>query len=272
MAIHRVTVGNLKCTILNELSQPFTYRQRMPERFPKTEWSEIRTALDEIQAGNTSTDSMNCFLVDDGDVKLLVDTGIGDPEQSDLLTALEEAGVTPEAIDVVMISHFHGDHFSGVSDAHGTPTFPQARYVAAQTEWDYWMEGSSDRAVYAQNKLQPLADQFSFVQPGDEILPGITVVDLAGHTPGQVGLLLESEGDRLLFVADILHTVPQFVRPDWHFVWDSLPEQAVAMRRASLRRAADETLLTLFYHLPFPGLGHVVQVDDAFRWQPIDES
>ncbi len=100
--------------------------------------------------------------------------------------------------------------------------------------------------------------------------PSVTLVAMPGHTPGHTGLLIEANGERLLHVVDLLHTLPQFKYPNWHINFDSDGPLAEQSRKAILARAADEKLLTMFYHLPFPGLGHVVRAGSAFSFQPIE--
>ena len=110
-------------------------------------------------------------------------------------------------------------------------------------------------------------DRFSFVGDGDEIAPGVRAVSAPGHSPGHTGLLVESEGEALLALVDVLHMLIQFANPGWHHRFDSDGVLAAETRRAQLERAARDNLLTLFYHLPFPGLGRVVRQGDAYRWQ-----
>jgi hypothetical protein len=83
-------------------------------------------------------------------------------------------------------------------------------------------------------------------------------------------VLIESNGTRLLDVVDLLHSLPQFTYPHWHFAFDTDGDLAEQNGKAALGRAVDENLLTLFYHLTFPGLGQVTRAaDGAFAFQPI---
>ena len=113
-----------------------------------------------------------------------------------------------------------------------------------------------NRAGDQQNlaRFTALQDRFRFVSAGDKIAAGVTVVDLLGHTLGHAGLLVESQGERLLHLVDLLHQHFQFANTGWHFSFDSDPVQAVQTRRRVLQHCAEEDLLTLFYHLDFPGL------------------
>ena len=274
MPIHAFTVGDIQCTVLSELESQAPYDENLTNFFITATFEEIRAAADEVGEGDYLTNAINPLLIQSGNTNLLVDTGIGNPEVSGLLGALSEAGVAPDQIDIVFITHLHGDHFGGLLQ-NGEPAFPNARYVINRAEWEFWLseeklaEGGP-RIDGLKKGLLPLEDQFSFVEPGDEIIPGVEVVDAPGHTPGHVGLYLSSGDKSLLFLVDTLHRVVQLARPTWHFVYDTDKDLAVQSRIALLTRAADDDQFTLFYHLPFPGLGHVKRVGDAFRWQPID--
>jgi glyoxylase-like metal-dependent hydrolase (beta-lactamase superfamily II) len=104
----------------------------------------------------------------------------------------------------------------------------------------------------------------------ETILPGLTAVPIPGHTPGQIGLLFESDGQKLLHLVDLLHSPMQFAHPEWSAVFDADTRVSVPTRRHALGRAADDHLLTFFYHLDFPGLGRVQRAGQGFTWQPLD--
>lgn len=276
--IHRFNVGSINCTVIHEGGAAAPVDD-LPGYFKNASAEDVQAALAAI--GHTDSQigaSMNCLYIESGDARLLVDTGLGQTERPGygrLHDGLNAAGIAPADINLICITHFHGDHIGGLTDGEGAPVFPNARYVTTETEWGHWLSEETlakigeDMANFIRGKLLPLEDQFSYADDGDEIAPGVCIVDMPGHTPGHSGLLLESDGERLLHVVDLLHRAPQFARPDFHHVYDTDAELAVSTRRAVLARAADENLLTMFYHLPFPGLGRVRREGDGFRWQPI---
>ena len=189
------------------------------------------------------------------------------------LRGLASLGLSPADVDIVFLTHFHGDHIAGFFTPDGAPVYANAVFVTMQAEWDEWMGRWAASSVDAdqQNltRFKALQGRFRFVTAGDEIAPGVTVVDLKGHTLGHAGLLVESRGERLLHVVDLLHQAFQFANLDWHFSFDSDSEQAVETRRRVLRQCVDDEQLTLFYHLEFPGLGKVTLEDGDFVWNPI---
>jgi glyoxylase-like metal-dependent hydrolase (beta-lactamase superfamily II) len=247
-------------------------------------------------------------FVDTGKAKVLFDTGLGEPESA-LLHGLTQLGVAAADIDIVVLTHGHPDHIGGLM-TDGTPTFPRARYVFGAAEFEFWRRGENVReARHANRELfmrncAPLADRAIFVAPGDEILPGITAVDAAGHSPGLLAWRIEHRpekcvrfsdkpmrknkeierrGDsngtpgalenadrRLLIWSDTcLHYIVSLQRPDWQANVDDDKEAAARTRRRLLTWAADEQIVVAGYHMPFPGLGFVEHTDDAFRWVPV---
>jgi glyoxylase-like metal-dependent hydrolase (beta-lactamase superfamily II) len=104
-------------------------------------------------------------------------------------------------------------------------------------------------------------------QPGKRIAPGITTVDIHGHTPGHAGAEITSEGERLLYMGDTAHhSIISVQRPDWPIQFDVDEPTARISRRTMLQRMADENLRVFSVHFPFPGLGRVGKQGTHFVW------
>ena len=269
MSIYQLKIGDIECAVLQEGAAEMTL-DSLAGRYPNASRDEIESAL----GGEAPSGSLNLLYIKTGSTRILADVGFGvsTPGMGGALRGLESLGVSPADIDIVFLTHFHGDHIAGFFNPDGKPVYSNALYVTAQAEWDEWTGrwAASTAATDQQNlaRFTALRDRFKLVNGGDVIAPGVSVVDLNGHTLGHSGLLVQSGGDRLLHVVDILHQPFQFARSDWHFSFDSNPELAVATRRKTLQRCADEEVITLFYHLPFPGLGKVKVEDGSFVWIP----
>lgn len=269
MTVHQLKIGDIECAVLQEGAAEMTL-DALAGRYPNASRDEIESAL----AGEAPSGSLNLLYVKNGRTHILADVGFGEstPGMGGALRGLASLSVSPADIDIVYITHFHGDHIAGFFNPDGTPVYANARYVTTQAEWDEWMGrwAASNAEADKQNltRFSALRDCFNLVSAGDEIAPGVSVVNLEGHTLGHSGLLVESAGDRLLHVVDILHQPFQFAHTDWRFSFDSNPELAVVTRRKTLQHCADEDVLTLFYHLPFPGLGKVKAEDGNFVWIP----
>jgi len=225
-----------------------------------------------------------CLAVNTGEHQVLVDTGAGDlaPSTGKLLQNLQAAGIAPEDIDTVIITHGHPDHIGGNTDSEGRSTFPNARYIMWKDEWDFWTSGQAEAELdehvrevllkFARKNLPPIQDQLELVDLETEIVSGIRTLAAPGHTPGHMALAISSRGEQLLCISDVVLHPIHLERPEWHAAVDFAPEQVVATRRRILTMAAAEETLVLAFHLPFPGLGHVGESGDAWQWQPISSA
>lgn len=212
---------------------------------------------------------------------VLIDTGFGQsgPEGTGkLVENLAAAGVQRGDVSTVIISHCHGDHILGLAQADGSATFPDAQVMAPAMDLDYWLDPARLEAApaarkqnfdVAQRVLGPMAGSLRRYAWGDEMLPGFRAVEAGGHTPGMAAIEISSEGERMLFVADITNNPLLFVRnPGWQAMFDVDAEAAVVTRRRILDRAAAENLLLFFFHAPFPGLAYVVKNGDGYEYLP----
>ncbi len=221
------------------------------------------------------------ILVNTGNEVVLFDTGNGTGRgdtRGYLLETLKGAGYTPDQIDIIVITHYHPDHVNGlISD--GKPVFPNARYVSGEAEHNFWTKKdvleSTDKAMqgrvkFVKENVIPLAEKFSFLKDGQDVVTGITAVAAFGHTPGHMAFNIESGGKRLMLWADLTnHYVASLQKPEWHVVFDMDKDGAIASRKKILDMVAADKVPATGYHMPFPAMGYVEKVGDAFRWVPL---
>ncbi|HEX3722895.1 MAG TPA: MBL fold metallo-hydrolase [Nitrolancea sp.] len=270
--VHQFPLGTFTCTVFRDGEETAPTE---PEHFlafvnaTNDEVVEAHRAYTAATGDPAALTSMNILLIDTGSHRVLVDTGCGpnpaDPANGKLLELLEAAGISPNDIDTVIITHGHWDHVDGNTDGQGNPTFPNARYVVSDVEWEVCTTDPSDGN---QAQFLSIADRFDQISMDAEIVSGIRAIPAPGHTLGQIALLIESNGDRLLHTADTFHHQVELVRPEWYFDFDADPEATVRTRREVFDRAASEQLPVITYHLPFPGLGHIVAEGDHWIWEP----
>lgn len=242
-----------------------------------------RSAVDELMTANLLPANkyqpgFTPMIVNTGKEVVIFDTGNGErgfvprPKGGWLAKQLEPAGFKPEQIDVVVLSHGHPDHVGGILE-NGKPLFPNARYATSAVDYDYW---SGDRptgdlakqAALYRDHVVPMAEKTTFLNPGDEVVPGIRAIGAYGHTPGHLGFDIESDGKRLVFWGDCAHhQVASLARPDWHCVFDIDKEQAAETRARIFDMVATDRVAVSGYHMPFPSLGYVERrKDGGYRW------
>ncbi len=203
-------------------------------------------------------------VVNTGSELVLFDTGLNGEA---ITGALAGAGYTPDQVDVVVLTHMHGDHIGGLM-TDGAPTFANARYVTGQAEFDHWAGAGNEG--FDMN-VRPLAEQMTFIGDGDDAVSGITGMAAFGHTPGHMVYRLDSAGEGLVIFADLAnHPVWSLARPEWEVRFDADKEAAAASRRNVLGMIAADRIPAVGYHMPFPALGYVDTGagDAAFHWVP----
>ncbi|MDD9717565.1 MBL fold metallo-hydrolase [Dinoroseobacter sp. PD6] len=201
-------------------------------------------------------------VVNTGSELVLFDTGLN-PEG--ITSALGAAGYTPDQVDVVVLTHMHGDHIGGLMSGDD-PTFANARYVTGAAEHNHWSSAGNERF---DTNVAPLNDRFTFLDDGGSPASGITALAAFGHTPGHMTYRIESEGQAIMLIADLAnHPIWSLERPDWEVRFDMDKAAAAAARRAVLGQIADERIPMIGYHMPFPGIGFVETRGDGFRYVP----
>lgn len=201
-------------------------------------------------------------LVNTGRELILFDTGLA---ADGIVGALAATGVTPDQIDVVVLTHMHGDHIGGLTGAAGL-TFANARYVTGRVEFDAWAAMGNEMF---DTKVRPLAENMTFLGGGDSVASGITAIEVFGHTPGHMAYMLESEGKQLVLAVDFAnHFVWSLGYPDWEVRFDMDKAQAAVSRRQLLDMMAADQLPFIGYHMPFPAVGFAEARGDGFRYVP----
>ncbi|MDB5619051.1 MBL fold metallo-hydrolase [Tardiphaga sp.] len=196
------------------------------------------------------------------------------------------AGIDPKAIDMVVISHFHGDHVNGLLLADGTPAFPNAEVLVPAVEWKFWMDdgemsrASGDRmpGLFKNNRRIFDAGLKKKVTPyewGKDVAPGLLAVESIGHTPGHTSYVLSSGKDKLFIQSDVTNSPALFAaNPGWHVSFDQDPAQAETTRRKVYDMLVADRMRVQGFHYPFPANGFVEKDGSGYRlvpspWSPI---
>lgn len=230
--------------------------------------------------------SINAFVINTGSQLILVDAGAGalfGNAGGHLPENLRAAGIDPQAIDTVLLTHIHADHSGGVQ-RDGKPVFANAQVRVDQKDIDLWLNPTRENEVekgqrhtFAQSEqsLRPViaAGKLRSFHAPVQIIPGIEAIPAPGHTPGSVIYRVTRGGKTLLLWGDIIHAHPvQLPEPEVAIHFDVNQQQAVATREKVLAQAAQEGDWIAAAHIAFPGIGKVMKEGEGYRWVPINYS
>ena len=223
--------------------------------------------------------SMACFLVRSGDRRVLIDTGLGanklwDYQGGRLLPELAEAGVQPEDVDTVFVTHLHVDHCGTCTVPDGgalKPAFPNATYRWTAPEHSFWQGIESHRgsSFSIHDLLDTLEDRYQPAGDGATIAPGISVIATPGHTPGHAGIVLSSGTERAFILGDAISCPAQLEEPEWSGLGDMDRELARRSQEAVAREAEDTGALLATAHFPGLAFGRVLRGAGKRYWQPV---
>ena len=227
-----------------------------------------------VLSANGVPTSVNAYLVDTGAHRILVDAGNADCygwKLGGLSANLRAAGYAPKDIDIVVLTHLHGDHICGLV-ADGKRLFPKAVVWAAAEEAAYWLDPNNKTTPPQVRPAVALyGKDFRTFKAGGAIAPGLTIVPTHGHTPGHTAFLFESKGASLLVWGDIVHNhFVQFAHPEASVMSDVDAAQAVATRQALFAKLAVDNTAVAGAHLPFPGIGRLRQDGSGYQFVPIE--
>jgi glyoxylase-like metal-dependent hydrolase (beta-lactamase superfamily II) len=205
----------------------------------------------------TFPNGTNAYFVKTPDKNILVDAGYG----RNLFTNLKAIGIEPEHVDIVLLTHMHGDHIGGML-RDGKPAFPNAQLYIAQKEHDYW--AANDRGEQARNVIAAYKSKLHLFEPAEigqkavALLPGIEAIAAYGHTPGHTVFLTKSDNEQLLIWGDVTHAMAiQMPYPQIAVTYDVTPKDAITYRKAILEYVAKNKIPVAGAHITFPGIGAV---------------
>jgi glyoxylase-like metal-dependent hydrolase (beta-lactamase superfamily II) len=216
-----------------------------------------------IETGNGTkwgTKLRNIYAVQDGDP---------------LMDSLRKTGVKPEEIDLVVNTHLHFDHCGGntrVVDDRTLPTFRRARFVVQRGELEHAMNPTErDRASYFSDNFAPISKEglWDLVDGDSEILPGISVVCIPGHTANMQAVLIAGEGKTLAYVADLLPTRHHIPLP-WIMAYDLFPLQSLETKRQWVRYILNGEWIIVFGHDPDVAAARLHEREGKIEIEPVD--
>lgn len=288
---YRYKVGEIEMTTVNDGVSAMPIEDGFVRNVPKAEVNAFLKST--FRAPDVYAGPYNPVLVNNGRQLALIDTGTGETAfaaskglNGRLMMNLAAAGVDPASIDLVILSHYHGDHMNGLIRADNSLAFPNAEILVPEVEHKFWMDdGEMSRAAsprieatFKNARRVMTAEARKRVRPyawGAEIMGGVTAMATPGHTPGHTSHVVSSGGKSVYLQADVTHAPFLFARnPGWHFMLDVDPAAAEATRRKVYDMLAADRMMVQGFHYPFPAVGHVEKTATGYReeivqWSPV---
>jgi len=281
---YRYNVGSAEITVVTDGKNTFKLPDNFVVNVPKDAVNEA------LAAARMEKDMMTIMYtpiaVNTGTKLVVIDTGTGEANFEKTKGAagqfhgnLKASGINRDNVDIVIISHFHGDHINGLLTADNKPAFANAEIMVPAAEWKYFMDDAEMgkqttermKTVFANSRrvFDALNRKVTPYESGKEIAPGITPVATYGHTPGHNSHIVSSGSAAVYVQADVTNNPALFVRnPGWHAFFDQDAAMAEATRRKVYDMLATEKMMVQGFHYPFPSVAYIEKTATGYRETP----
>jgi glyoxylase-like metal-dependent hydrolase (beta-lactamase superfamily II) len=282
---YRYKVGSFEVTVATDGKNQFKFPDGFVTNVGKDQVNAALAAA--YLEKDTMTIPYSPIVVNTGGKLVVMDTGTGEGnfERSkgtggQFHGNLKAAGIDRNQVDIVIISHFHGDHINGLITPDKKAAFPNAEIMVPAAEWKYFMDDgemsrqTTDRmkGVFAgaRNVFDALGRKVTQYEAGKELTPGITSVATPGHTPGHTSHVLASGNSKLYVQADVTNIPQLFVRnPGWHAFFDQDAKMAEETRRKVYDMLVAEKMMVQGFHYPFPAVAYIEKAGNGYREVPV---
>ncbi|QWG11212.1 MBL fold metallo-hydrolase [Bradyrhizobium sediminis] len=282
--VYRYKVGDFEVTVVTDGTRSGPLPDTLVKNASK---DEVNAAL---QASFLEKDKFPFFfnpvVVNTGTKLIAIDTGNGPAAYEtskgwvgQYHTNLAAAGIDAKTIDMVVISHFHGDHIGGLVTADGKPAFANAEILVPAGEWAFWMdEGNASRApegmkgafANVRRIFGALGGKVTQYEGGKELIAGIQAVATPGHTPGHTSHIVSSGSQSVVVQADVTNLPQLFVRnPGWHASFDMDGPKAEETRRKLYDRLVADRMMVQAFHYSFPAAAYIEKDGNGYRYNPV---
>jgi glyoxylase-like metal-dependent hydrolase (beta-lactamase superfamily II) len=279
---YRMLLGDFEITALNDGMLALDVKKLLTNTSPV----RVDQLLKRSFLTNPVDTSVNAFLVNTGTKLVLIDAGTGNlfgPTLGNLVNNLKAAGYQPDQVDEIYITHMHGDHVGGLMAADKL-AFPNAIVRADKRDADYWLsqanldaapDGAKDFFKGTMASVNPYvaAGKFKPFDGSGALTTGITAVSTYGHTKGHTIYVVESKGQKMAVLGDLMHVAAvQFPNPSVTIQFDTDPKMAAVQRKKMYADGARQGFWIAVAHLSFPGIGHIRADGQGYVYYPVNYS
>lgn len=287
-----ITIGNTRLTHVPDGYAQLDVHQMLPDP-TGNKWKGLEQFLDD---DGYMMATMGGLLVERDGRAMLIDTGFGpmnsplgqspDPrfggvDTGHIRKSLSALGLSANDIEVVGITHMHGDHINGVfsqgQDGEAILNFPNARHLINDDEWGHWSQPGVEGEASREHFINPMAELMkegtyaSTFKDGEEVFPGVTAWLTAGHSPGHTSYIIADGGVRVVVLGDAMHSAAQLTRDDWAWSTDIDSAWAQTTRRTIIEELSKDNTYAYAGHFGSAIFGriHKASEDERPSWQPL---
>jgi glyoxylase-like metal-dependent hydrolase (beta-lactamase superfamily II) len=282
---YTLKVGDVTVTALTDGTIRFDQRVLFPD-VPLEAWEPFYDRFPEYFSGPHFQNNIGAFVFSSNGKSVIADTGfgphgkmLGEPAPGELMRDMERKGALRQDIDVVFMTHLHGDHVGWNMHEDGDasqPTFPNARYRVHEADWAHFTREevlAGPRGEAMNRSVLPVERNglLDLMDGETELAPGVTAFHTPGHTPGHMSLLIASQNQRALLIGDIAGSPMQLTETEWRYSPDWDAEMGRQARRAIIEKAVGEDAIVMGAHLSYPGWGRIVTWEGRRYWKALQD-
>jgi glyoxylase-like metal-dependent hydrolase (beta-lactamase superfamily II) len=280
--VYRYKFGDAEIIQLMDGARTFPMPDKFVVNVSKDE--AIKAAAAAYMPEGKVTIPFSPMLVNTGGKLVAIDTGNGLGANAASKGAvgqarlnMEAAGIDPKQVDIVIISHFHGDHIGGLKNADGSVAFPNAEIKVPAVEAAFWGDDANaskangfNKAQFPNVKKMMAGLKVTHYDAGKEVAPGITSIFTPGHTPGHMSFVVASGAKKMLVQSDVSNVPSIFIKhPTWQAIFDNDPNLTIETRKKFYDMAVAEKMIVSGYHFPYPCVGHVEKTSSGYEMVPV---
>jgi glyoxylase-like metal-dependent hydrolase (beta-lactamase superfamily II) len=246
---------------------------------PKSIWNKINPA----DENNMCSWAMRCLLIEEGNKLILVDNGMGNKQDAkffgyyylhgndSLEGSLSQHGFSVDDITDMVLTHLHFDHCGGSiqydENKRTVPVFKNATYHCNEKHWNWAMHPNArEKASFLKENIVPIREsgQLNFIDESTQLIPGLSFLEVNGHTEAMMLPVVKSKEQTVAFMADLIPSAGHLPLP-YVMAYDTRPLLTLSEKEKILNRAVDENWLLFFEHDPSTELISLERTDKGIR-------